>query len=1205
MAEHTAMTPIDLRYTSLFHLLRPQFRESIVIHVLEHKGALPNDVRRTLDSVINSVVKIQQFPKQPAIAPGSFLKRPLLDQLVHSERLANLVLQAWFATQEKLYAIVRSYLHGRDIEVAYPDFVRHRFQDTWPYNEWVSERNGLLAAYGSLNEDDVALMLCFAVDRIPDGFPVTFERQEVLVNDVLDQARHYLESLPADAPEWSSNVLEFLAAVTDIVDRKTAERHSVTAVRELNTVITDLRLHSDLLEYLELDLSSWKASPRFPLDEVVQLAKQLNEFNDLLEKYDPAPKIGNSLSDTQRLREEHDAASLRIQVLKRELDEALLESAEFEMRSSPPTPHDPVERIDPQISAGRGLSAIELSNGTLDLSPSQQYYTLDLDNQVESLAITPVMDQPDSSVVIAVEVPDGERTEGLESDNGTFIIASLPIGRTIISMNVIDENGTCSSTYRLAVTRAPTGLVSPVSSSDAGLKSLHLLGAVFEFPTGTTHLDIGPIETVNGLTVIPETSNGAASIVLDAALPNGSPIVNVKSESDGFKLTWDALHDGDLTLNIRVTAEDNETVQLYTAVVKGQTVHDFPSLLWSLVALDDLSGAYWVATFLVEQGLSPPVSPLLLKALQGGRWLSPDSDTYITELFDIVAEFQESDDTDVQTLLRISASLLPSLIAPETNLLAWLASPRCLPALESIISPIKAFASTGNSLRPEHISGNEGLQHIQSLIVDASNEARRWLAEAANYQTKFPWAVRVWQYLCRDGVLTQMLTPVSADRRDQLKDVEGYVNLLTRDGYIETINQAEHLMGGRPRKQGAIVGNARDWLIKRIEEGKDRATTWCRLVSREAAAQPGKLDSWQQDQVAKLRSQLQDECPNIFDALLELGAEPNPQDVRAAARCATRSLQQLTEYLNIDVRHEAPWVPSQLVSDLTTAHSVASLPSPPNDQVNHLETAISTRLLWVPSLELSDAMQPVSDDRLAQMAQTAPTSSSDGPSLIEVIQSRVDHRDFRFCDILMSSLPTEALDRTRAKYAAELNIERKTLREAIESTQTAVAQAEKDGVLEFEGSMWNKHQHALEDLDPDSILHFGPVYNNLQTLRQELHRERNQRGLELLEEWQILMERMISDIDVNDDFLTEVSSTFQIASSADSLDIRVMEDCVSRVRNHQSGEEASIASIIPDRDQIRSLEKFLTFSGTLRDPKAHSRDSNGLRNLVQELEIRV
>ena len=144
MAERRPIAQTDLQHTSLLELLPQEFEESIVVHVLNHRAELPNDVRRELDSAINSVAKVPQFPNQPAIAPAPLLKQLIIDQLVSSELLANAVLHAWFASQETLYAIVKGYLYSRDMDVEYPDFVDHRFRGTWSRDDWMSEREGSL-----------------------------------------------------------------------------------------------------------------------------------------------------------------------------------------------------------------------------------------------------------------------------------------------------------------------------------------------------------------------------------------------------------------------------------------------------------------------------------------------------------------------------------------------------------------------------------------------------------------------------------------------------------------------------------------------------------------------------------------------------------------------------------------------------------------------------------------------------------------------------------------------------------------------------------------------------------------------------------------------------------------------------------------------------------------------------------------------------
>ena len=612
-----------------------------------------------------------------------------------------------------------------------------------------------------------------------------------------------------------------------------------------------------------------------------------------------------------------------------------------------------------------------------------------------------------------------------------------------------------------------------------------------------------------------------------------------------------------------------------------------------------------MARAMIAQGLKPPAPPQVLKALQGGRWLSPDSDNYVADLFDIEGEFEAGDEDDAQTLLRLSAGLLPSLVAPETNLLAWLSSPRCLPAMESIVSPIKAFAATGNRLRPEHVIGDEGLQNLQRLIVEASRDARTWLEGAPKYNTNFSRAVRVWQYLCGEGILYRMLVPVSQDRRDQITTVQGCIDVLNRGGYAEVINQAENLKGGRPPGQGDIVGNARDWLAKRIDEAREHATTWSNLVSREASTRPGRLDRRLQEQVSTLRSKLQAGCPPVFEALLELGYEGSPQGLAAAAKCATRSLRHLADYLNIDAQHEPPEVLPPIVYGLRTFSLPGNSAVNPSGEVEQLETAISRWLLWVPSIEIDDAGLLVSDDSLVDLDQVTAELHQGKMSLEEALRGRMDHRDFRFSGILMSGLPRETLDNNRDRYLAELAIEKNTLREAIALTQAAIDQAEKDGVIEFEGSQWNKHQNTLADLDAETVLNFRPVYDALEAIKNELQDERMQRRQELLEDWQGLTQETTKGLNLNGEFLKEVSFIYEKASSADSLDIRVMEECVSRVRNHRSGEEVSVARNIREGNELHPLEEFLRFYEAIGNPTIHARDSSGLNHLAQELNAGV
>ena len=138
------IAPTDLRHTTLLGFMTPEFKDTIVTHVLDRRSLLPNDVRRKLESAINSSVRISRFPKQPARAPVPFLKQPIVSLLSSSESLTNAVLQGWFVSQETLYAIVKAHLHIRNVDVDYPDFVAHRLRGSWPHGDWVSQRDSIL-----------------------------------------------------------------------------------------------------------------------------------------------------------------------------------------------------------------------------------------------------------------------------------------------------------------------------------------------------------------------------------------------------------------------------------------------------------------------------------------------------------------------------------------------------------------------------------------------------------------------------------------------------------------------------------------------------------------------------------------------------------------------------------------------------------------------------------------------------------------------------------------------------------------------------------------------------------------------------------------------------------------------------------------------------------------------------------------------------
>ena len=1020
--------------------------------------------------------------------------------------------------------------------------------------------------------------------------------------DILDIARGYLEQLPADAPEWASDIPDFLMFVSGTMDAKKVERESIEVGEELSSQITELmnrysdkddnlELGVSKWEYLELDIRLWVSPSGMTASDASKCLDILTTFSDLIEEYFSIPKEGSSVSETRRLRSQQDKVFECIQGLKRQLDHILI--SDYGRAGGPYETEDDSSNLtrEPKAIGDAALACIKLSDGELDFSPTNVDYHIEMENSVNRLVITPVAVHEEASINVAVETPDDDSIRALESDDGAFVVASLNAGQTVIRVNVTTRDSDVRETYTLTVTRAP--------SKDATLTDLTLSVGNIDFDSSVTSYRVDVDNDVDSLSLNPIAGYPQATIRVSASDESGSPIVVTPNNDGAYRISPVSI--GETGVSMVVTAEDHCVTQTYTVTVARaasrvlkfqeaelpagdldlppavkQIEEDLAVHIWSLVAEDDLTGAYWLARSIAAQGEQPPVAPLLLKAVQGARWLSPDADAYVADLFEIQAEIEVISDDDAQVLLRLAAGLLPSLIAPRTNLLAWLASPRCLPSLDAVVLPLKVFANSGYTLSPELIKGDEGFQHLQGLIIAASEQARLWLREAPDYKTSFTRAVHVWQYLCREGILNQMLTPVSEDRREAVNSVQGYINRVNRGTHVEIINQAEISIGVPSNGQGKIVGNARVWLGNRIDEAKVKATDWCDLVTRLEAGQLRNTDNWLHEQVSTLRNQLQGALPPAFEALVELGTGGSPLSLVASAKCTARSLEQLAGYLNLDITHESPTELPVIVHDLSTINSSTGLTLEQDAEVGHLEIAVSRRLLWVPSVALDDSGLPLNEDSLVNLGQAITSSHSSDLLLEDAIKRRLDLHDFRFFDLLATGLPPDKLGPLKAKYSTDIADERKTLEEAIASTRDAIERAANDGVIEFEGARWFEFIHVLEDVGVEEALNFDPIHDLLERITLDLNEERMRRREELIGEWQTLTQGALGDTGLETDYFDSLRGTFDEASCSDSLDIRVMEYCFSRVRDYRSGEEIAVALSPPEDGKVNSLEEILT-----------------------------
>ena len=1209
--EHTPATPQDLRFTTLLQLMTEEFKDSIVTRALSHRGQLPEDVHAALAGAINREVRVQGFPNFPERALPGLLRPAILDALRESDPLAGAVLSAWLASHTSLQDAVTEHLCSSGVETRLPDFTGYQLREFWPSHEWMSKRDIILETHDGLDEDDVALMLCCVTGRMPSVIAEPPGEENLsMEQNILDQTLTYLEGLAVDSPEWEA-VPGFLASVEAMNEANAAARASLASREALADAVSEfLDRHSSQLAYLELDDSGWTVPADFDpsfSSEALDLIRQLDELIATFESIDTQ---GPTFAETMRLLREREEVMHRIRSVKSELDAILApangpdhppDRPSSDEVSPDEVPREPdLGRGDhsvtgppetPEMSTDATLSALSLSDRTLDFEPGALDYPVVIDNSTDSVTIVPAANHLGATIEVFMESQDGHDARRLEPDGGVYSAENIPVGLTHILVSVTAEDGETARTYTLAVTREP--------SSDSTLTALVSSSGQIHFNPDLSEYTIEIADGVDELSLTFETAHNAARVELTLEGPDGDGIDALES-GDG-RCNISDLPEGRSILSLVVTAEDAATTRKYRVTLDRQAsqVSDLVELMWSLVARDDLAGAYWISKTLAAQGKVPPSLPFLLKAVQGARWLSPDSEDFVEDLFKTESEISTPFDDDTQAMLGLAAALQPSITAPATNLLAWVVTPGCLPSLEGIVLPVRSFASQGHALRLEHIRGDEGQRLLDDLISEASSRAGGWLQDAEMRHHRLARATNVLRHLCADGgALKALLGPAADDRRDEVERVRNDIAALRQDAFRnEVIDDADRLiLGSRPRPN--IAGAARAWLQGGIGSACDLAARWCDLVERDNENQKQAENRWLSEQVSELRTQMASSSSTVLGELSGLASNSNSTGLTASAVCLARSILRLLEYLGIDEDLDLePPMPSFL-RDIETVVKSGGWEATGLAHADQLEIGLSRRLLWVLQVDLDDDGGPRDSEAPFNFDSLDIGSFSDDPPIDAVVRDRIEKGDFRFIDLLRPALAADPSDDVKTTHATDLAAARETLGEHLSSAWNDVNQAANDGVIEYEGARWNKFVHVLDDMDVKDVLNFNEAHDKLEAIQRLVGGERVRRREELIEEWQNLTGKPREETDVKVEFPEELSHTFELSSRDESLDIRVMEDCVSRIRNYQSGGRVDIGPAAEGTSR-RTLEEFLGFCNEIGDRRPDFGHGGGLRNQVR------
>ena len=963
-------------------------------------------------------------------------------------------------------------------------------------------------------------------------------------SDILHQTLAYLKDLPASSPQWETDVPTFLSSVTKLTEEKEAELASAASLQALSRAIEELiDQYSAQLEYFELDVSSWTATTNANVSSLAEAHGLIGELSGFIDEHSSIPERGSSLSETKRLDKGREEVEERILSTKSTLDRVLTtdggpDDSPPKPTSGPLSPPTELHSAAPEVSPDAALSDIQPSDGTPEFDPPTPDHAPPLHSSVDNLDVIQI--QSDATATVVERAP---------SDDATLSSLKSTLGE---------------------------------------------LGFKPEFREYSIELPDG----LNDLSVTFKATHASTSVTASLEKPDGG-IVEIAPSSDGVCEIL-GLEDGQSTLSLAVTAEDGVTRHTYTVTLtcRLDSVSEHVTLMWSLVAEDDLAGAYWISKSLASQNLVGTQFPMLLKAAQAARWLSPESSDYVEDLSETVLNTNAPFDDDAYVMLGLAASIQPALVVPETNLLAWLDSPSCLPSLESIVSPVRNFAKLGRALRPEYIQGDEWQRHVQELIAEASSNARKWLEDSSKRYNNLVRANNVWRSLRTDGgILSNLLGAVASDHRSSVAEVKAHVEELRQETYkAEVIAELDKSLRSSPRSD--IVGAARDWLHRGIIEATDQATRWCDLVERANEASNQSQNQWLSGHVAELRANIEAASQDVLDDLSEVASNSERTNFVGAAVCLMRSIYRLLDYLSID--HDSGQLPgaSHIVADLLRINQSAGFSGYGVGPSSQIDVALSRRLLWIISVELGDDGLPVNAEEPIDLDRIEANWFSTDTALEAVVRSRISDGDFRFLDLLSVDSDTGEPVMPEEAYSADLAAARETLDEHKVRARDAVEQAANDGVIEFEGARWSELTHSLDDIVVDVTLNFKRTHDILEGVEAAVQKERINRRKELKRDWETLNKKLTEDDSLAPEVLERLSDTFELASCDESLDIRVMEDCVTRVRDYLSGDRRDLDHVLTRLESSReTLKDFLRFSRGLGDLSPYQ----GRRNLMRLL----
>ena len=398
MTNRFADSEKNLGVRALFACMDEEYVENVVGSVLASLGRASPESKRAFESQLdklnlpvpgfrNASVALRSNPQR--------LKDPVRHGLMRSDSLAAAALKIWAESNEELRRIIQERIEDvgpyLDVSVEYLDFSGGSLRGHWPKEAWERESGRFAELDENLDEDDIALMMCYVTGRLPG---ITEQEEEAdTPSEAVEQVPDILkllalcavdlEDLPVSAPEWESDIPELADRIAEIVIAKQEERSRAAT---LDSFIAQIRNDSSAeLAYLESDIAPWSAD-------------SLPSGGDVARALDMCEELRYALVEFRAVRESPPAATRSEEAERRnkndELEDltlGLLEKIERLMSGDPMPDDDPpgkADRVesDPTGDAETREGDASPASESLDAFPvfeSEQLYRENLSLQSE------------------------------------------------------------------------------------------------------------------------------------------------------------------------------------------------------------------------------------------------------------------------------------------------------------------------------------------------------------------------------------------------------------------------------------------------------------------------------------------------------------------------------------------------------------------------------------------------------------------------------------------------------------------------------------------------------------------------------------------------------------------------------------------------------------------------------------------------------